>query len=32
VDPHFATTLPAGMPYSILGCDRIDELATRLSG
>jgi aspartokinase-like uncharacterized kinase len=32
VDPYFATTLPAGMPYSILGCDRMEELATRLSG
>ena len=32
VDPYFVTTLPAGMPYSILGCDRMDELATRLSG
>jgi len=32
VDPYFATTLPAGMPYSILGCDQMDELATRLSG
>ena len=31
VDPYFATTLPAGMPHSILGCDRMDELATRLS-
>jgi hypothetical protein len=32
VDPYFATTLPAGMPYSIVGCDRMDELVTRLSG
>lgn len=32
VDPYFSTTLPAGMPYSIMGWDRIDELATRLSG
>jgi aspartokinase-like uncharacterized kinase len=32
VDPYFATTLPVGMPYSIVGCDRIDELAARLSG
>jgi aspartokinase-like uncharacterized kinase len=32
VDPYFATTLPAGMPYSIMGCDRMDELAARLSG
>jgi 5-(aminomethyl)-3-furanmethanol phosphate kinase len=32
VDPYFTMTLPAGMPYSVLGCDRIDELASRLSG
>jgi 5-(aminomethyl)-3-furanmethanol phosphate kinase len=32
VDPYFATTLPAGMPYSILGWDRMDELVTRLTG
>lgn len=32
VDRCFAATLPAGMPYSILGWDRIDELPTRLSG
>jgi len=32
VDPYFATTLPAGIPYSVLGCDRMEELATRLSG
>jgi 5-(aminomethyl)-3-furanmethanol phosphate kinase len=31
VDSHFATALPAGMPYSILGCDHMDELARRLS-
>jgi aspartokinase-like uncharacterized kinase len=32
VDPYFATTLPVGLPYSVLGCDRMDELARRLSG
>lgn len=32
VDPYFTTTLPAGLPYSVLGCDRIEELARRLSG
>ena len=32
VDPYFATTLPAGMPYSIMGWDRMDELVTRLTG
>jgi 5-(aminomethyl)-3-furanmethanol phosphate kinase len=31
VDPCFPATLPAGMPYSIIGWNRIDELATRLS-
>ena len=32
VDPYFTATLPVGLPYSVLGCDRIDELAARLSG
>ena len=32
VDPYFATTLPVGMPYSIVGWDRMDQLVTRLSG
>lgn len=32
VDPYFATTLPAGLPCSTLGWDRMDELAARLSG
>jgi aspartokinase-like uncharacterized kinase len=32
VDPYFTTALPAGMPYSILGADRIEELSQRLSG
>ena len=31
LDPSFATTLPAGLPYWIVGCDRMDELAARLS-
>lgn len=31
LDPSFATTLPAGMPYWIVGCDRMDELVARLS-
>ena len=32
VDPFFATVLPVGMPYSMVGCDRMEQLATRLSG
>lgn len=32
VDPYFVSSLPVGMPYSIMGCDRMDELATRLTG
>jgi aspartokinase-like uncharacterized kinase len=32
LDPHFATTLPAGLPYSLIGWDRLDQLAARLSG
>ena len=31
VDPHFAATLPAGLPYSTLGWDQMDRLAARLS-
>jgi 5-(aminomethyl)-3-furanmethanol phosphate kinase len=31
VDPYFSTTLPAGMPYSIVGCDRIEELSQELT-
>ena len=31
VDPHFCSTLPAGMPYAILGCDRIEELSQELT-
>lgn len=32
VDPHFAATLPAGLPYYTLGWDQMDQLAARLSG
>jgi aspartokinase-like uncharacterized kinase len=32
VDCYFATALPAGMTYLVLGCDRIEELPQRLSG
>jgi aspartokinase-like uncharacterized kinase len=32
VDPHFETALPSGMAYSILGCDRIEELQRMLIG
>jgi aspartokinase-like uncharacterized kinase len=31
VDPQFSSTLPAGMPYTIVGYDRIDELAEAIS-
>lgn len=31
LDPYFATTLPAGMPYSIVGYDRLEELTQELS-
>ena len=31
VDRYFSTILPAGMPYSIVGCDRIEELAQELT-
>jgi 5-(aminomethyl)-3-furanmethanol phosphate kinase len=31
VDPFFATALPEGMPYSVVGCDRLEELAGQLS-
>jgi aspartokinase-like uncharacterized kinase len=31
VDPYFATALPAGMPYSIVGADRVDELSRQLN-
>jgi aspartokinase-like uncharacterized kinase len=32
VDPYFATALPSGMPFSVLGCDQLDELPARLTG
>ncbi|MEA2723831.1 MAG: 5-(aminomethyl)-3-furanmethanol phosphate kinase [Gemmatimonadales bacterium] len=31
VDPYFGTTLPAGLPYFTIACDRVDELVARLS-
>jgi len=31
VDPYFTTALPAGMPFAIVGADRIEELSGRLS-
>jgi 5-(aminomethyl)-3-furanmethanol phosphate kinase len=31
VDRYFSTTLPAGMSYSIIGCDRIEELSQELT-
>jgi 5-(aminomethyl)-3-furanmethanol phosphate kinase len=31
VDPYFSRSLPAGMPCSILGCERIEELTSELS-
>jgi hypothetical protein len=31
VDRYFSTTLAAGMPYSIIGCDRIEELSKELT-
>jgi aspartokinase-like uncharacterized kinase len=31
VDPYFTTALPAGMSYSIVGADRIEELSRQLS-
>lgn len=32
MDPRFAATLPAGLPFSTLGWDQMDELAACLSG
>jgi 5-(aminomethyl)-3-furanmethanol phosphate kinase len=32
VDPYFATALPGGIPYSVVGCDRLERLAELLSG
>jgi 5-(aminomethyl)-3-furanmethanol phosphate kinase len=31
VDPYFSITLPSGMPYSVVGCDRIEELPQELT-
>jgi aspartokinase-like uncharacterized kinase len=32
VDPYFARALPVGMPYFVVGCDRLDRLAENLTG
>jgi aspartokinase-like uncharacterized kinase len=32
VDPYFATALPNGMAFSVIGPDRIEQLANQLSG
>jgi aspartokinase-like uncharacterized kinase len=32
VDPYFATALPSGMSYSVVGCDQLGELSNQLSG
>jgi 5-(aminomethyl)-3-furanmethanol phosphate kinase len=32
VDAYFATALPQGMPYSVIGYDRIEQLTHQLSG
>jgi 5-(aminomethyl)-3-furanmethanol phosphate kinase len=32
VDPYFSTALPRGMPYSVIGYDRIEQLPQQLSG
>jgi aspartokinase-like uncharacterized kinase len=32
VDPFFAAALPKGMPYSVVGCDRLEDLAGQLTG
>jgi aspartokinase-like uncharacterized kinase len=32
VDSHFTSALPHGMPWSLLACDRVEELARKLSG
>ncbi len=32
VDPCFATALPAGMPHSVIGCDRLELLPAILTG
>lgn len=32
VDPYFVRALPSGMPYSVVGCDRLELLAGSLTG
>jgi aspartokinase-like uncharacterized kinase len=32
VDSYFESTLPHGMPWSLVACDRLEELPRRLSG
>jgi aspartokinase-like uncharacterized kinase len=32
VDPYFARALPVGLPYSVVGCDRLDQLFEDLTG
>jgi hypothetical protein len=32
VDSYFASALPYGMPWSLVACDRMEELAEKLSG
>jgi hypothetical protein len=32
VDSYFTSALPYGMPWSLLACDRMEELAEKLSG
>jgi aspartokinase-like uncharacterized kinase len=32
VDPYFARALPSGMPFSVVGCDRLELLAGSLTG
>jgi 5-(aminomethyl)-3-furanmethanol phosphate kinase len=32
IDPYFTTALPQGMPYSVIGYDRIEQLIHQLSG
>jgi aspartokinase-like uncharacterized kinase len=32
VDPYFVQALPAGMPYSVVGCDHLERLPESLTG
>jgi hypothetical protein len=32
MDTYFTTALPQGMPYSVIGYDRIEQLTRQLSG